>query len=82
MGSSAGRRRTSSGTTSSRRQSAWNGSANQQWKITHRGDGRHSITDRGTGMALDGAGNAASGSVAEQWAYNGSTNLRWTFTAL
>ncbi|GAQ59736.1 hypothetical protein SsS58_00074 [Streptomyces scabiei] len=67
---------------STARQAAWNGSADQQWRITHRGDGRHSIANRGTGMVLDGAGTVASGSVAKQWAYDGSTNLLWTFTAL
>jgi alpha-L-fucosidase len=57
------------------------GSVDQQWRITHRGDDRHSITDRSTGMVLHGAGDVAPGSVAEQWAYNSSTNLLWTFTA-
>ncbi len=63
------------------RQAPWNGGTNQQWTITHRGDGRHTIANRTTGLVLDGGGNVASGSVTKQWTYGSSTNLLWTFTA-
>jgi alpha-L-fucosidase len=63
------------------RQAAWNGGNNQQWTVTHQGEGSCSIANRATGLVLDGGGSVASGSVTKQWKYNSSTNLQWTFTA-
>ena len=39
-------------------QSAWTGGNNQQWRLNSLGNGRYQIVNRGTGTALDGAGNA------------------------
>jgi len=63
------------------RQSAWNGGNNQQWRLNSVGGGRVQIINRGTGTALDGAGNSTVGSVASMWAPNNSTNNQWTMTA-
>lgn len=63
------------------REAPWNGVTNQQRTITPRGNYRYSITNRTTGLALDGGGSVPSGSVAKQWTYGTSTNLLWTFTA-
>ena len=56
-----------------RPQSAWNGGNNQQWRLNSLGSGRFQIINRGTGTALDGAGNSTAGSVAKLWMPNGST---------
>jgi alpha-L-fucosidase len=62
------------------RQATWNNGTDQQWLITHRGDGRYSLANRTTGLVLDGGGDVASGSVAGQRTWGNSTNLLWTFT--
>jgi alpha-L-fucosidase len=46
------------------------------------GAGRYQIVNRGTGTALDGRGDVASGSTVGLWAPDSSTNLQWTITAV
>ena len=45
-------------------------------------NGRYQIVNRGTGTALDGAGNSTVGSTTVLWTPNGSTNNQWTITAV
>ncbi len=69
----------STGDGAAARQAAWNGSPDQQWQITDRGNGRYSIANRSTGLVLDGGGQVPSGSVTKQWTWGTSTDLLWTF---
>ncbi|MEU4770191.1 RICIN domain-containing protein [Actinosynnema sp. NPDC023794] len=62
------------------RQAAWNGGNNQQWRLTAVGNSRYQIINRGTGAALDSAGNTTAGSDVVMWAPNGNTNNHWTIT--
>jgi hypothetical protein len=57
------------------------GSTNLQWQLVDVGGGYYRIVNRGTGTALDGAGNATVGSTVVLWAPNNSTNNQWTVTA-
>ena len=43
---------------------------------------RDRIVNRGTGTALDGAGNTTAGSTTVLWTPNSSTNNAWTITAV
>lgn len=63
-------------------QAPWNGSTNQQWRLTGAGNGRFQIVNRGTGTALDSGGDATVGSRIKLWAPGSSTNLQWTLTAI
>ena len=46
------------------------------------GSGRYQIVNRGSGTALDGAGNTTVGSTTILWTPNSSTNNEWTITAV
>ena len=46
------------------------------------GNGRYQIVNRGTGTALDGAGNSTVGSTTVLWTPNSSTNNQWTITSV
>ncbi|MEV8443295.1 RICIN domain-containing protein [Actinosynnema sp. NPDC051121] len=61
-------------------QAPWDGGHNQQWRLNGVGNGRYQIVNRGTGTALDGAGNTTTGSDVVMWAPNGNTNNHWTIT--
>jgi hypothetical protein len=63
-------------------QNAWNGGNNQQWRLNSMGNGLYQIINRGTGTALDGAGDRTVGDSAVLWAPNNSTNNQWTITAV
>lgn len=62
------------------RQAAWNGGNNRQWRLAGVGNGRYQIVNRGTGTALDSAGNSTVGSTAITWSPNTSPNNHWTTT--
>jgi hypothetical protein len=64
------------------RQAPWNGGNNQQWRLNSLGNGRYQIVNRGTGTALDGAGNGTVGSTTVLWTPNSSTNNQWTVAAV
>jgi alpha-L-fucosidase len=64
------------------RQEAWNDGNNQQWSLNSLGDNRYQIINRGTGTALDGAGDRTVGDPVVLWAPNNSTNNQWTITAV
>ena len=51
-------------------------------RLNNLGNGRYQIINRGTGTALDGAGNTAAGSTVTLWAPNTNTNNQWTITAV
>jgi hypothetical protein len=54
------------------------GTENQQWIITHLGDGKHSILARHTHKAMDVDGVSADpGANIHQWDYVGGANQQW-----
>ena len=55
-------------------QTTWNGGNNQQWRLNSMGNGLYQIVNRGTGTALDGAGDRTVGDPVVLWAPNNSTN--------
>jgi alpha-L-fucosidase len=46
------------------------------------GNGLYQIINRGTGTALDGAGDRTVGDAAVLWAPNNNTNNQWTIAAV
>jgi GH35 family endo-1,4-beta-xylanase len=54
------------------------GASNQEWSLTHVGNGWYEIKARHSGLALDvNGGNSANGTNVQQWSDNDSNAQRW-----
>lgn len=64
----------------------WFGSANQKWRVTHVGGGRHTIANVASGQCLDvdynAANPAANGRKVQVWACHAGANQRFFIEAM